>query len=67
MLQQFDAYRAKTGVDSSRLREDTNYAIATRYEVAQLPPGPAQLANAKLEIAGGFILYSFVLTGKRAY
>ena len=47
--QQFDAYRAETGVDSVRLREDT---VAAQREVAQLTTQLAK-ANAKLEITGG--------------
>lgn len=47
--QQFDTYRAETGVDSVRLRED---AVAAQREVAQLTTQLAK-ANAKLEIAGG--------------
>jgi nucleoprotein TPR len=47
--QQFDTYRAETGVDSVRLREDT---VAAQREVAQLSTQLAK-ANAKLEIAGG--------------
>ena len=47
--QQFDAYRAETGVDSVRLRED---ALAAQREVAQLTTQLAK-TNAKLEIAGG--------------
>jgi nucleoprotein TPR len=47
--QQFDAYRAETGVDSVRLRED---AVVAQREVAQLATQLAK-ANAKLEIAGG--------------
>ncbi|KAH9977476.1 hypothetical protein BJV74DRAFT_946992 [Russula compacta] len=46
--QQFDVYRAETGVDSVRLRED---AVAAQREVAQLTSQLAR-ANAKLEIAG---------------
>ena len=47
--EQFDAYRAETGVDSVRLRED---AVVAQREVAQLTTQLAK-ANAKLEIAGG--------------
>jgi len=47
--EQFDAYRAETGVDSVRLRED---AVIAQREVAQLTTQLAR-ANAKLEIAGG--------------
>ena len=47
--QHFDVYRAETGVDSVRLRED---AVAAQREVAQLTSQLAK-ANAKLEIAGG--------------
>ena len=47
--QQFDVYRAETGVDSVRLREDT---VAAQREVAQLSTQLAK-ANAKLEITGG--------------
>jgi hypothetical protein len=47
--QQFYAYRAETGVDSVRLRED---AVAAQREVAQLTTQLAK-ANLKLEIAGG--------------
>jgi nucleoprotein TPR len=63
--QQFDTYRAETGVDSVRLREDT---VAAQREVAQLTTLLAK-ANAKLEIGGGepclarFLLGS-VLTDK---
>ncbi|KAH9056279.1 hypothetical protein EDB87DRAFT_1637584 [Lactarius vividus] len=46
--EQFDAYRAETGVDSVRLREDT---VAAQREVAQLSTQLAK-ANAKLEITG---------------
>ncbi|KAI9449362.1 hypothetical protein BJY52DRAFT_1215953 [Lactarius psammicola] len=46
--EQFDAYRAETGVDSVRLRED---AVASQREVAQLSTQLAK-ANAKLEITG---------------
>lgn len=46
---QFDAYRAETGIDSVRLREDT---VAAQREVAQLTTQLAK-ANAKLEITGG--------------
>lgn len=46
--QQFDMYRAETGVDSVRLREDT---VAAQREVAQLTTQLAK-ANAKLEITG---------------
>jgi nucleoprotein TPR len=47
--EQFDAYRAETGVDSVRLREDT---VTAQREVAQLATQLAK-ANVKLEIAGG--------------
>ena len=47
--QQFDAYRAETGVDSVRMRED---AVVAQREVAQLTAQLAK-ATAKLEIAGG--------------
>jgi nucleoprotein TPR len=47
--EQFNAYRAETGVDSVRLRED---AVAAQREVAQLTTQLAK-ANARLEIAGG--------------
>jgi hypothetical protein len=47
--EQFDAYRAETGVDSVRLRED---AVVAQREVAQLTTQLAK-ANTKLEIAGG--------------
>jgi nucleoprotein TPR len=59
--QQFDAYRAETGVDSVRLRED---AVVAQREVAQLATQLAK-ANAKLEIAGGtsyLALFSCSLT-----
>jgi nucleoprotein TPR len=59
--QQFDAYRAETGVDSVRLRED---AVVAQREVAQLATQLAK-ANAKLEIAGGtsyLTLFSCSLT-----
>ena len=46
---QFDAYRAETGIDSVRLREDT---VTAQREVAQLTTQLAK-ANAKLEITGG--------------
>ncbi|KAH8990434.1 hypothetical protein EDB86DRAFT_3080419 [Lactarius hatsudake] len=46
--EQFDAYRAETGVDSVRLREDT---VAAQREVAHLSTQLAK-ANAKLEITG---------------
>ncbi|KAF8265884.1 hypothetical protein EI94DRAFT_1734451 [Lactarius quietus] len=46
--EQFDAYRAETGVDSVRLREDT---VSAQREVAQLTSQLAK-ANAKLEITG---------------
>ncbi|KAH9035766.1 hypothetical protein EDB85DRAFT_841962 [Lactarius pseudohatsudake] len=46
--EQFDVYRAETGVDSVRLREDT---VAAQREVAQLSTQLAK-ANAKLEITG---------------
>ncbi|KAI9435095.1 hypothetical protein H4582DRAFT_2080017 [Lactarius indigo] len=46
--EQFDAYRAETGVDSVRLREDT---VTAQREVAQLSTQLAK-ANAKLEITG---------------
>jgi len=54
--QQFDAYRAETGVDAVRSRED---AVAAQREVAQLTMQLAK-ANAKLEITGG-TLYDIVL------
>jgi nucleoprotein TPR len=47
--QHFDAYRAETGFDSVRLRDD---AVAAQREVARLNTQLAK-ANAKLEIAGG--------------
>jgi nucleoprotein TPR len=47
--EQYDSYRAETGVDSVRLRED---ATAAQREVAQLATQLAK-ANARLEIAGG--------------
>ena len=49
MQQQFETYRAETGVDSVRLREDT---VSAQREVAQLTTQLAK-ANAKLEITGG--------------
>jgi nucleoprotein TPR len=52
ITQQFDAYRAETGVDSVRLREDT---VSAQREVAQLTTQLAK-ANAKLEITGGATL-----------
>jgi nucleoprotein TPR len=57
MQQQFDVYRAETGVDSVRLRED---AVAAQREVAQLATQLAK-ANAKLEIAGGTSYLSLFL------
>jgi nucleoprotein TPR len=64
--QQFDTYRAETGVDSVRLREDT---VAAQREVAQLIAQVAK-ANARLEIAGGMsrparFSWGFVLMDKR--
>jgi nucleoprotein TPR len=64
--QQFDTYRAETGVDSVRLRED---AVAAQREVAQLIAQGAK-ANARLEIAGGMshparFSWGIVLMGKR--
>jgi nucleoprotein TPR len=56
--QQFDVYRAETGVDSVRLREDT---VAAQREVAQLTTHLAK-ANAKLEITGG-MTYETVCDG----
>ncbi len=58
--EQFDAYRAETGVDSVRLREDT---VAAQREVAQLSTQLAK-ANAKLEITGG-MTYNAVRDGSR--
>jgi nucleoprotein TPR len=57
--QQFDAYRAETGVDSVRLREDT---VSAQREVAQLNTQLAK-ANAKLEITGGTACISCELAG----
>ena len=64
--EQFNTYRAETGVDSIRLREDT---VAAQREVAQLTSQLAK-ANAKLEIAGGSsclvqFLLDVVLTDNR--
>jgi nucleoprotein TPR len=50
--QQFDTYRAETGVDSVHLREE---AVGAQREVAQLTAQLAK-ATAKLEIAGGMLL-----------
>jgi nucleoprotein TPR len=58
--QQFDAYRAETGVDSVRLREDT---VSAQREVAQLNTQLAK-ANAKLEITGGTACISCELAGR---
>ncbi len=61
--QQYDAYRAETGVDSVRLREDT---VTAQREVAQLTTQLAR-ANAKLEIAGGTSYLAHFLIGQSAH